>query len=316
MSFFTTPILIVAFNRTKPLERLFEVLSEIKPKKLYVSLDGPRLDNAEDVRKIKCVHNLIESKIDWDCDLKKRYSKENLGCGPGPVAGINWFFENESEGIILEDDCIPSRSFFKYCEELLVKYRNEPKVMTISGSRFPVDSSIGEDSYDFSIFPHIWGWATWKNSWDKFSFEMKSFQSSETYLRLQSLPSSHRASYEWNKRFESVHYGKNRSIWDYQWLYASWVNCGLCIHPKVNMVENIGFDDDSTHTFDKDTSHALKAEEMNFPLVHPDNVSENQLVDIEIQKSIFTPKGKMNFLKYVLESIFPSFMIDILKSFR
>ena len=310
-------VLIIAFNRPHLLEKQIKALKQVNPSRVYVSVDGAREGNADDRAKILKVKELIESLITWTDQVSTLFHQKNLGCGPGPVAGMNWFFSQEEEGIILEDDCIPSVSFFDYCAELLGKYRDNPEVMTISGSRFPVDYGATTDSYHFSIYPHIWGWATWKRSWKRFDFEIKTFDNPETHPKLlRKLSGNKRAAHEWMKCFASVFDGRNRSIWDYQWLYASWLHDGLSVHPAVNLIHNIGFGEDSTHTFSAEESHQMDAEEIDLPLSHPDQVISNESADQYIQEQVFDRKGLFNAVKYKMEQILPCSAVEKLKTFK
>jgi hypothetical protein len=311
---FKVPILIIGFNRPDYIKKQMSILRSIKPKTLFISIDGPRENNEEDERKVAEVKSLIDQECDWDMELFKNYAPRNLGCGPGPVSGIDWFFEHVEEGIILEDDCIADLSFFTYCEELLEKYRSDSRVMTISGSCYPLSVNTNDCSYSFSSFIHIWGWATWRRAWKHFDIEIKEFPSNKGQEAIRNTLQSSRAIHEWQKRFSSVFGQEKAHIWDYQWMFASWLQGGITIHPKVNMIDNIGFGVDSTHTKDRSKSHAMNSNAMSSPLSHPQEVEVDKEVDRMIQDTIVTPRGFIPYCKYLLEISIPAGLINILKN--
>lgn len=235
---FKTPILFLIFNRPDTTETVFQRIKEIQPKYLYVAADGPRKNKEGESDLCLKTRKIIE-QVDWDCEVKTLFREENLGCKKAVSEGISWFFDNVEEGIIIEDDCLPSKSFFSFSEQLLDKYRNDERVMCISGEN-PLDSKISEQSYYFSTIPHIWGWATWKRAWKLYDVEFKNFNKFISSNAIQNIFSQKEVQQYWNKIFTRV---KNNEIntWDYQWTYALFINNGLSIIPSKNMVSNIGF---------------------------------------------------------------------------
>lgn len=235
-SYFQTPILLLVFNRPEISNKVFNEIRKIKPTKLFIAADGPR--NASD--KILCEETLnIIKLIDWDCELKTLIRSENMGCGRAVNEGISWFFNHVDEGIILEDDCFPLDSFFEFCEKMLEKYRDNGKVMHISGSNFQmgITRGLANETYYYSRYPLIWGWATWKRAWRYYNFELPNF-----------LDKSVR---EMGSFFIYATYKVNSSqinTWDIQWSYCVYKNKGICITPNVNLIKNLGFGEDSTHT--------------------------------------------------------------------
>lgn len=313
---FEVPVLLIGFNRPKFIKKQLDVLRGVAVRSLYISIDAPRESNSADITKVDEVKRVVEQNCDWEVEVFYNYAKQNLGCGPGPVSGIDWFFSHVEEGIILEDDCIPDHSFFPYCLELLDRYRDENRVMTISGSRFPVDMNNLGVSYTFSSYAHIWGWATWRRAWKLFDFEVSTYGSTQYSETLERVLGNKRAIHEWDKCFASVYGEDKNTVWDYQWMLASWMNQGLSIHPKNNLIENIGFGEDSTHTQDRDKSHSLQVESIVFPLRHPDQVEVDKIMDSRIQEQIFTRKGWLNDLKYSVEMILPEPVISMLKKIK
>jgi len=228
------------------------------------------------------------STVDWECSVKTLIRQENLGCGKGPSTAISWFFEHETEGIILEDDCLPSITFFRFCEELLTKYRNDKRIMEIGGNNFnQQDSPDEEHSYRFSNQTFIWGWATWRRAWKYFDFNMIHYDkiSEKDYLG-----NAYPTIYE--RDFYRYVFGKMRvgdaitnskNIWDYQWQFACKINSGLVVVPNCNLVVNLGFGRHATNTNNlKAAGHDLKLDEMRFPLYHPKVVMVDQVKETRV----------------------------------
>lgn len=243
---FKTPILFLIFNRPDTTEKVFQEIRKQKPKYLYVAADGPRSDKEGEAEKCRQTREII-NRIDWDCEFKTLFREKNLGCKIAVSSAINWFFENVEEGIILEDDCFPSESFFNFCEILLEKYRCDTRVMHISAEN-PLDDSFGEASYYFSKIPHIWGWASWRRAWQKYDVEFQDFEGFIQNNLIENVFPEKYAQKYWNKIFSRVKDGKINT-WDYQWTYTLFVNNGLSINPNLNMISNIGFGvEGATHT--------------------------------------------------------------------
>jgi hypothetical protein len=240
---------------------------------------------ASDVARCEATRRLVED-IDWDCQVSRHYQIKNLNCGKGPFSAISWFFQHEEQGIILEDDCLPSQSFFWYCEELLNHYRNDKRVMHIGGNNFQDGWRHDPDySYYFSQSGHVWGWATWRRAWKKFDFRIKTFRRLEEegffdYFFLNPLEKFYRL----RKLKLTVSKGGDADWWDYQWDYARYSNHALAIVPQVNLVKNIGFGNNATHTLAGTSNHTeTEAVDTEMPLIHPPYI----LRDIESDKRYF-----------------------------
>lgn len=281
--------MLLVFNRPELTRRLIQNLQRVKPQKIFVVADGPRIGNKHDIEDCRATRAAIED-IDWPCDLVMKYSDMNLGCYRNVADGLTWVFTQVDEAIILEDDCLPHPTFFPYCEELLSRYRDDLRVGVISGNNFQHGVKRGEASYYFSIFNHLWGWATWKRSWSFFDHEMLSWQRGEDAGWLMNLWKEYpQAAAYWVANFDRVSQKKIDS-WGYRWTYACWKNQLLTAIPEVNLVSNIGFGPKSTHTKNKnDVAANIAAEAMIFPLRHPSLVTPNRDADIYTQKTIFTP---------------------------
>ena len=264
---FEVPILFLIFNRPDTTKVVFEKLREIKPKYLYVAADGPRASKEGEAELCGQTRAVIED-IDWDCEVKTLFREENLGCKAAVSSGIKWFFENVEEGIILEDDCLPSLSFFCFCQEMLEKYRHDTRIMHISGEN-PINREICSKSYYFSRIPHIWGWASWRRAWNLYDVNFQGFETFIKFNMIQNVFEQKEAQEYFNRIFTRVKNGEINT-WDYQWTYALFVNNGLSINPMKNLVSNIGFGhQEACHTSDNAkcaNRETFEIDEINHPL--------------------------------------------------
>lgn len=270
-----TPIAFIIFNRPDTTQRVFDEIKKAQPKKLFVIGDGAR--NEEEIKIVEKTRKIID-QVDWNCEVYKNYSNKNLGCKIRVSSGIDWFFENVEQGIILEDDCLPSRSFFWFCEELLEKYKDEEKVTMISGDNFQDGIQRGGASYYFSLFNHIWGWATWKRAWKYYDVKMKDYPDFKKENRVNNFWENPIVRKYWINIFNNVY--KNKiDTWDYQWTYAMWKQGGLSIIPNVNLIKNIGFGSEATHTkTDKSGKMVLDTSEI-VSLMHPKLIIQDKEAD-------------------------------------
>jgi len=267
----TTPVLFLVFNRPDVTKKVFAEIKKAKPEKLFIAADGPR--NPEEKKKTDEVRKIV-SNIDWPCKVKRLFRNENLGCKYAVSSAIDWFFENEEQGIILEDDCLPSKSFFRFCQELLEKYKNDERIMHISGTNVKKISRIKED-YFFSETYNVWGWATWRRAWQKYDVEMKNWPK----WRLKIFKFMKDYSF-FNKfisfRLYELTYQNKIDTWDYQWDFICKIKNGLSIIPRVNLITNLGFLEGTHTTNYKKKEKSLKKFEIEFPLVKNNNVLEDK----------------------------------------
>lgn len=281
-----TAVLLIIFNRVDTTKRVFEAIKKARPPRLYIAADGPRPNIESD--KIKCAEaREIVSEVDWDCEVKTLFQSENLNCGKAPSTAMSWFFDQEEQGIILEDDCLPSQTFFRYCQELLSKYRDDSRVMHIGGNNFLGGWHNDPDySYYFSRSGHIWGWATWRRAWQKFDFDILLYKKlKEKGFFENFFLNPFEKMYRLRKFDKTVANRGKVDWWDYQWDFARYANSGLAIVPKINLVKNLGFGQDATHTVTgTEDMTSLEAMEMEFPLRHPAFV----IRDIESDKKYFS----------------------------
>ncbi len=275
--FMDAPVLFLIFNRPDTTARVFEMIAKVKPRRLFIAADGPREDKEGEAETCQAVRD-IATQIDWDCEVKTLFRAQNLGCKKAISSAINWFFEQVEEGIILEDDCLPSESFFPFCAELLERYRDDSRVMMISGNNFQDGIQRGDASYYFSAVPWIWGWATWRRAWRQYDMSMRTFPSMVRDRMMQSL-SRDEAVQQYRLRCFIPTYEGEIDTWDYQWIYSILVNHGLSICPQVNLVQNIGFSSDATHTCDSGSKMAMIPVGMVQILRHPDLILPDALAD-------------------------------------
>ena len=280
-------ILFLIFNRPNETKRVFEIIRELKPKKLYVVGDGSR----NKVEEIQCSLARKVIEVDWECEVLTRFNTNNLGCRLNVSSAIDWFFQNEERGIILEDDVIPTKDFFIYCDELLEKYKNDERIGAISGVNFVPNVVKDIDaSYFFSNHINIWGWATWRRVWEKYDVEMRGWKVSKRDKELFGLNIDgwKNRSY-WSRIFDATSSGKINT-WDYQLVYMFYRNKYLSITPKYNLVENIGFNGLATHTSGGKPKHVIEMQTLKtiLPLVHPASIEQNKPADMAVSQIVFS----------------------------
>ena len=271
----TSPILYLAFNRIESVKRTFPEIRKAQPAQLFVGCDGPR-DN-EEQKKTDEVRKYILEHIDWDCDVKTLFRDDNLGCKYAVSGAIDWFFHHVEEGIILEDDCLPDQSFFRFCDEMLEKYRDEDMVMNVAGENMLAEFKA-DDSYIFSKYFYCWGWATWRDSWEKMDLEMDNYVDKDKHLYSGIIERT-----LWEKRFND-NIARVINSWATSFFFSQMYHKKLCVVPKCNLVENIGFLESATHTkenkYDSKYLHHLR-NEIEFPLIHPNKIIQNKKFDRE-----------------------------------
>lgn len=242
----TTPVLFLVFNRLDTTKKVFEEIRKAKPKKLFVAADGPR--NEKEKIKTEAVRKYILGNVDWSCKVKTLFREKNLGCKCAVSSAITWYFENVEQGIILEDDCLPSQSFFRFCQEMLEKYKDDERIMQISGTNVEGVSKT-EENYFFARAFNAWGWATWRRAWSKYDLEMKEFLKikKNKKIKYENVPFR---GFKGRRLYKLLKLNKI-DTWDYQWIYSCLINSSKCVVPKVNLVENLGLSG-GTHTNNSD----------------------------------------------------------------
>jgi len=304
-----TAILFLIFNRPDTTRQVFDIIRKAKPARLYIAADGPR--NGRGGEKEKCEETrAVLKSIDWECEVKTLFRDENLGCKLAVSSAIDWFFENEEEGIILEDDCLPDLTFFKYCEELLEYYREEEKIFMVSGDNFYSKSISNKwPSYGFVKIPHIWGWATWRRAWKHYDINMNGLEkylSSETFIN-----SWQKKVYQkyWSEMFRKTVSGEI-DTWDFSWAYSIFINNGLCVVSKINLISNIGFGLGDRTLDNRDKRADMIKAAINFPIIKSekivyDNIADQYDMDRHFTNHYYVKKffRKIGIYKFVKEII-------------
>jgi len=278
-----TAVLFLVFNRLNTTEQVFEAIREAKPPRLYIAADGARPNIEGEAEKIEAVRDYIIQNIDWECEVKTLFRDENLGCKYAVSDAITWFFENEAQGIILEDDCLPSQSFFWYCEDLLEQYKNDQRIFLISGYNNQNPWKIEDESYFFSNYG-IWGWASWSRAWKHYDVDMKDIHEFMRKNNFVNLLGKTQGLQRQKMIFDSIII-KDINSWAYQWGYARHKNNGLACVPSMSLIENIGFGEDATNTSGVNTDNVSK-HEISFPIkenrfVIPDRFYDDNFFKIE-----------------------------------
>lgn len=281
---YTIPILFIIFKRPNISLTSFEKIRKVKPTKLYIASDGWRENVSNEKELVQKTRDLILSQIDWECDVKTKFENKNLGCAQGVYSAINWLFENEEWGIILEDDCVVQDSFFPFMQEMLFLYKNDERIGMIDGANYRHNISI-PDSYCFSKFKSTNGWATWKRAWDNMDFNM-SWRNTPYEKSILLNTGFEGKDYKYWKYKLKVIDEKQASAWDWQWYFTLAANNQLSIFPKYGLVTNIGFGEGATHTTEKSIPESYKAhKDLTFPLIHPKNIVPYQPFEKAFYKS-------------------------------
>jgi len=271
-----TPIAYFAFNRPRHTRETFAVIRAQCPTKLFIITDGPRPGHATDDEQCKEVREIVE-KIDWTCEVYRNYADRNLGLKRRVSSGLDWVFSQAERAIVIEDDCLPHPDFFIFCESLLERYESDERVWVITGNNFQNGRQQGDSSYYFSKYNHCWGWASWRRAWQHYRIDIPFWPEWKTLSDwLKKTPDKVEQSY-WANIFECVRRNEIDS-WAYPWTASVWYHGGLTATPNVNLVTNIGFGPDGTHTVLKEYQDGLSAHPLG-PLTHPERVEQDKKAD-------------------------------------
>jgi len=273
---FPVPILLIFWNRPKPLMRLLDILAEQKPTRLYLASDGPLDGHPDSYRLVRQCRDLADQGTTWTHDVHRLYSDLNQGCRLGVASAISWFFNNEPEGIVLEDDVHPGNSFFPYMQELLERYRHDTRIGSISSHHFHRQPPQGTSSYRFSIYNHCWGWGSWRRAWDQYDYDLSTWPAFRDQGLLTGLGDQRFQRY-WTRILNATARGEI-DTWDFAWTYSHWKAGMLSCVPDRCLVENAGFGPDATHTI-AETCPLPAPQPMTFPLLHPQFVRPSRLHD-------------------------------------
>ncbi|HEX2092493.1 MAG TPA: hypothetical protein VHG28_08840 [Longimicrobiaceae bacterium] len=282
---FDTPIALLVFNRPEQTRRVFAEVAKVRPRKLLIVADGPRSNVPGEVERCAEVRGIVEA-VDWECTVLRHYADLNLGCRRRVSSGLDWVFSQCEEAIILEDDCLPHPTFFRFCEDLLDRFRDNERVMMISGDSFYVSPSREPFSYRFSRYNFIWGWASWRRAWRHYDVSLSSWPALRETDWLRRITGSRASARYWRRTFDQVYRGEI-DTWDYQWMFASWKADGMAVIPTVNLVTNIGFGEGATHTGGESRLANLPASAMEFPLRHPRSSAPDHRADRIVADQVF-----------------------------
>lgn len=300
-----TPVLMVIFNRPETTLKVFEQIKIAKPSQLFIFADAPRANVVTDLKGCSDARKIVE-EIDWQCDVHLNFQEENIGCDLAVPSAINWFFEHVDSGIILEDDCVANQSFFFFCQELLEHYKEDTRIMHISGNNFLDGDTIGDASYYFSKEPLIWGWATWKRAWNHYHQEMDDFMEFDNNNEIKNIYNDFMIQKGRMFHFKKIYRAKPIA-WDFRWLYSVYIQNGLCITPNVNLITNVGFCENSLHSANPKDRYANMQNFSIDKIVHPRFFIPNTRADVYTLK---------NHLRYGIKGIIEKILTKSLLKFR
>lgn len=297
----TSPIAFIIFNRPDTTEKVFNEIAKAKPPKLLVIADGPRLHRVGELEQCVETRKIID-RVDWNCEVLTNFSDRNLGCKNRVASGLDWVFEQVPEAIILEDDCLPHEDFFRFCDELLKRYREDERVSMIGGDNFQFGRLRGNASYYFSRFNHIWGWASWRRAWSHYDSSAKTWPEFRDGNWLATIFKDPAVREFWARTFQTVYDGKI-DAWAYQWVLASWTQGMVSVVPTVNLISNIGFGAGATHTHSDSPYASLPTHSLSFPLTHPGVVLPHEEADNFTARGMFRHSLKARILSKLKRTI-------------
>jgi hypothetical protein len=305
----TPPVLFLIFNRPANTQKVFEAIRQSQPSRLYIAADAPRPGNRIDEEKCRLTREVTE-QIDWPCEVKRLYQEQNLGCSFGPRAAFGWFFSQEPEGIILEDDCVPHPNFFSFAQAMLERYRNDQRILSINGSNLGYQLSNG-NSYTYSRFMNMWGWATWADRAKAIDYNLNEWKRVKRPLWfLHSRLKQHAFDADlnwykyWQHKFDLTITQPVVTWWDWQWIFHQIKNKQFSVVPSINLITNIGFDADATHTFEAANPAAnIPTKSMPFPLQHPGRIKLDFVYEEQYVKWVWCYHKRLPKLFYLKQFI-------------
>jgi hypothetical protein len=279
------PVLLIVFNRPDVTRRVVAALRTVRPRTLLVAADGPRAGRVGEAALCAEVLATVRQGVDWDCELVEDVAPENLGCRRRVASALDWALGREDTVIVLEDDCVPHPSFFPYCEELLGRYAEDERIMHIAGANFLFGGRVAH-SYYFSRFNFCWGWATWRRAWRCYDGTMSDWPALRAGGLAAAFRDDPRAVAYWTARFDEARDGADS--WAFRWTLSMWAQGGLSVVPRVNLISNVGFGVEATHTVSRASALAnLPVEALSFPLRHPLQVRQDEEADHWVQRAIY-----------------------------
>jgi hypothetical protein len=296
---FKTPVAFIIFNRPEKTARVFDRIRRIEPSELYIIADGPRPEIPADEAACMETRNVVD-EVDWDCTVHRNYAKTNLGCFERIYTGIDWVFETAEQAIILEGDCLPHHSFFRFCERMLQEYQNDERVMDISGSNPLGTWKDNRQDYHFSYTGMLWGWATWESAWSEYDPEMSLWEREEARKRVQDVIADDEIFRYASRVYRRTYEGK-KDTWDYQWGFTRHINSGMSVVPSRNLVTNIGYGKDATHTTNSNNPKAgVESRGIEFPVETREVVAVDRKYDRnyhELRRSVWDTYRPLSWLR-------------------
>lgn len=271
-------VLFLVFNRPNTTAQVFDAIRRARVPRLYVAGDGARHNHSGEAKKCEQVRR-IATAVDWPCEVKTLFRDKNLGCKIAVSEALSWFFRNENQGIILEDDCLPHSDFFIFCETMLEKFQNTESIFAITGDNFQNGQKRGSGSYYFSKYNHCWGWATWRRAWLKYQGNIPFWPAWKHSSEWRAICSDNVERRYWEKIFDQVNSNKIDTTWDYPWTASVWRHGGLTVTPNVNLVSNIGFGKGATHTTEAVAHIANLPTQSLSQIIHPKLVARDDAAD-------------------------------------
>ena len=295
------PIAFVTFNRPDCASASMQRIREARPAQLFLVSDGPREHVAGEADLVRQTRQQCEDAVDWDCDVQRIYSDHNLGCGQRISSAITQAFESVEKLIVLEDDCVAHEDFFPYCDKLLDRYRDDERIMAISGDNFQHGQSRTLASYYFSVYAHCWGWATWRRAWNNFDLKLSHWPAFRDGGFLGSICQNQWECDYWTDAFDRSYAG-HVDTWDFAWMLACWMNHGLTAIPRVNLISNIGHDERATHTQKVTDESGLQTHALG-DIVHPRNVVRHSQADRYTDDTQFSGPSRRQLFKRLRRSL-------------
>jgi hypothetical protein len=282
----TPPVILLIYRRPAEVARVRAALRAARPSQLIIVADGPRPGRPGDAEAVAAARAAAED-IDWPCAITRIYADANMGLRRRVESGITAALDLVERAIILEDDCVPAPSFFPFCAELLERYADDRRVLAISGNDYQ-GGRLTSASYRFSRFPHCWGWATWRRAWRHYDGPMADWPALRQSGWLEQTLGSRRAARYWRQTFDLT-YAEGVDSWAYRWLYSCWRQGGVAALPARNLVSNIGFGPQATHTTAAayNPFAAMPAYDLPFPLRHPPEVAADARADAHTQRTVY-----------------------------
>jgi hypothetical protein len=286
-------VLFILFNRPETTQKVFDAIRIAKPSRLYVAADAPRTGIGSDDEKCEAARAVTEN-IDWPCQVKRIYQDHNLGCSLGPRSAFDSFFTEEKEGVILEDDCVPHPDFFRFAQTMLERFRDNKRIISVNGSNLGYELTDG-NSYSFSRFMNMWGWATWADRANTIDYSLTGWRAIEhpvwfLYRRLRQHPFDVDIGWYkyWQQKFDLTIESESATWWDWQWIWHQILHQQLSVVPAVNLVSNIGFHDEATHTRRPENPAAdLPVMPLPQPYRHPRNIEIDKKYEEEFVKWVW-----------------------------